>query len=75
MITKRDNKEKKERQTESIIWSERHNRKGKEGRKKNIGYRRSEESKNKELGRLDYRESKKIDREENKPIGNNKKEG
>ena len=75
MITKRDNKEKKGKLIESINWNERHNRKGREESKKNIDSSRSAESKNNELGRLDYRDSKKIDKEESKRIDNNKREG
>lgn len=75
MITKRDNKEKKGKLIESINWNERRNRKGREESKKNIDSSRSAESKNNELGRLDYRDSKKIDKEESKRIDNNKREG
>lgn len=75
MIIRRDNKEEKGKLIESINWNERHNRKDREERKKNIDYSRSAESKNNESGRLDYRESKKIDREDSKLTGNNKREG
>lgn len=75
MIIKRDNKEKKGKLIESINWNERRNRKGREESKKNIDSSRSAESKNNELGRLDYRDSKKIDKEESKRIDNNKREG